>query len=208
MSFAESPRSCARFEIACIVILSFIGWLAPPCAADSAGRTLVAPPWLVRINMYRAMEGLPPLSNDPKMSEGNQNHARYLATNFGDRVRGGTATPADMHTEAPERSGFTKIGRSAAPHCEVDFEIGGDQSQAAGDPQLGRRPVASDAFAQSGARADRLRLLLRQVGLRTDHERWTSRKKSLDADAQVAIEFPPANSTVSLYDLPHRRPIR
>jgi hypothetical protein len=192
--------------IACLVILFFIGGLAPVHAADSGGR-VVAPPWLVRINMYRAMEELRPLSNDPEMSEGNQNHAMYLAKNFADRVREGTVNPADLHTEAAERRGSTKIGRSAAPHCEVDFEIGDNQSQDEAidnwiEGPLHRMLLLNPALERIGYGY----YCEKSVCVQTINAVDGLAKKSLDADTQVAIEFPPANSTMSLYDLPHETP--
>ena len=193
--------------IAGVVILFFIVWLGPARAADSGGSTVVTPPWLVRINMYRAMAQLPPLSNDPKMSEGSQNHAIYLAKNLADRVRDGTVNPSDMHTEAMERPGFSTIGRSAAPHCEVDFEIGDNQSQDQMidnwiEGPLHRMLLLNPALERIGYGY----YCEKSVCVQTINVVDGLAKKGLDADRQVAIEFPPANSTMSLYDLPHEMP--
>ncbi len=49
-----------------------------------------APPWLARVNMYRAMDQLAPIANDPALTAGAQNHAVYLIKNFSRRVRDGS----------------------------------------------------------------------------------------------------------------------
>ena len=114
-----------------------------------------------------------------------------------------------MHTEAPERSGFTKIGRSAAPHCEVDFEIGGDQSQAAAidnwvEGPLHRMLLLNPALVRIGYGY----YCDKSVCVQTINAVDGLAKKSLDADAQVAIEFPPANPPSRFMTCRTRRPIR
>jgi len=184
----------------------FIWFFIAGALSATAGQS-VAPPWLVRINMYRAMEKLTPLSNDPKMSEGNQNHAMYLAKNFTEQVRAGIMNPADMHAEAAQRPGFSKMGRSAAPHCDVDFEFGGNQSQEEAidnwiEGPLHRMLLLNPALERIGYGY----YCEKSVCVQTINVVDGLAKKKLQADQQVAIEFPPANSIMSLYDLPHETP--
>ena len=60
------------------------------------------------------MAGMLLLSNDPKMSEGNEITPRISRRILAIQCARGTATPADMHTEAPNWG-------AAPPHCEVHF---------------------------------------------------------------------------------------
>lgn len=165
------------------------------------------PPWLVRINMYRSMEQLPPIANDPALSEGAQNHAVYLVKNFSRSVRDGSATSADIGSESSRRASYSKRGSSIAPHCEVDFALGEHQSPDAAidkwvqgpyhrmlllNPALQR--VGYGYFCEDG--------LCAQI---VDVEDGISRER-VDPAKQIAIEFPPANSTLSLNDLRHEEP--
>ena len=176
--------------------------------AASMAKTTTAPQlWLARVNMYRAMEELPPVADDLQTSEGARNHAKYLAINFGERVRDGSALANNMHTEAASRKYFTRTGLEAAPHCEVDFEIGDHQSE----------EEAVDLWIEGPLH----RMLLLNPNLERMGYGYYCEKsvcvqavnvidgvseKPFDADKQVAIEFPPANSTLSLYDLPNETP--
>ena len=40
-----------------------------------------AKPWLARVNQFRALAGLPPVTENPEWSDGCQKHAQYMATN-------------------------------------------------------------------------------------------------------------------------------
>ncbi len=181
--------------------------LSPAHAAPSSGQSSAPPPWLVRINMYRAMEQLPPLENDPVLTEGSQNHAVYLVKNFARRVHDGTADNAEMSTESEARPSYSSRGRTAAPHCEVDFAYGPHQSQEAAIDRWMEGPL------------HRMLLLNRDL-LRVGYGYYCEkslcaqtvdvvdglREHSIDPDQQIAIEFPPANSTLSISDLPYEAP--
>lgn len=175
--------------------------------AASGGRATSPPLWLARVNMYRAMEELAPVADDLRTSEGARNHAKYLAMNFGERVRDGSALANNMHTEGASRKYFTQTGLEAAPHCEVDFEIGDHQSE----------EEAIDLWIEGPLH--RMLLLnpnLQRMGYGYYCENSVCvqavnvidgvSEQPFDPDHQVAIEFPPANSTLSLYDLPNETP--
>lgn len=85
------PCSPVGFVLVCL--LAFAG--AP--RADSS------PPWLVRVNAYRAMASLPPVVENLRLSRAAFNHARYLVMHG--KVR---------HTESPGDAWFTRDGAAAA----------------------------------------------------------------------------------------------
>ena len=157
--------------------------------------------------MYRAMVKLPPLVNDPALSEGSQNHAIYLIKNFGKGVREGAAASAELSTESSAKPFYTSKGRTAASHCEIDFDLEEHQSPEraidrwmAGtihrmsllNPEL--RRIGYGYYCEGGLCVQILDVV---DGLT---------KESTGPDTQSAIEFPPANSTLSLSELPQEEP--
>jgi hypothetical protein len=157
--------------------------------------------------MYRAMEQLPPVADDPRLSEGSGNHAKYLAMNFGERVRDGTALAADMHTEVASRQYFSRVGLASAPHCEVDFELSDHQSEEDGidtwiEGPLHRMLLLNPNLERMGYG----HYCEKSVCVQAVNVIDGVSEKPFDPDKQVAIEFPPANSTMSLYDLPNEMP--
>ncbi|HLI82195.1 MAG TPA: CAP domain-containing protein [Candidatus Binataceae bacterium] len=175
-----------------------------------AGRAYAAaptPPWLARINMYRGMEQLPPIANDPELSEGAQNHAIYLIKNFARAVQDGSAGAADISSESSKRAAYTSRGHSIAPHCEVDFELGRHQSPDAAIDRWVQGPyhrmlLLNPALQRMGYGYSCEEGLCAQI---VDVEDGIAREP-VDPDKQVALEFPPANSTLSLNELRHEDP--
>ncbi len=78
-----------------------------------------APPWLKRLNYYRALAKLGPVVEDPALSNGDRAHAAYIVKNFRDRIEHG-GMGAEMHTEDPGREGFSPAGLEAAKSSDVD----------------------------------------------------------------------------------------
>lgn len=163
--------------------------------------------WLARVNMYRAMDQLPPIVSDPALTEGAQNHAIYLVKNFARQVRDGRADSTDMSSESSKYSFSTSQGRGVAPHSEIDFTFGKHQSVEEAidrwikgphhrmlllNPELQR--IGYGHYCENG--------LCAQV---VDVDDGIA-KEPIDPDKEVAIEFPPANSTLSLNDLPQESP--
>jgi hypothetical protein len=166
-----------------------------------------SPPWLARINMYRAMDQLPPIANDPVLTRGAQDHAVYVIKNFAKEVHAGKVTAAEISAESSQRRLRTSAGSAVAPHSEIDFAFGEHQSQQAAidrwiegphhrmlllNPELER--IGYGYYCEGG--------LCAQI---VDEEDGIAREP-VDPDKQVAIEFPPANSTMSLNDLPQESP--
>jgi uncharacterized protein YkwD len=77
------------------------------------------PGWLKRVNYYRAMAKLPPIVEDPTLSEGDLAHATYLVKNFRDKIEH-EGLGAEMHTEDPAVPGFTREGLEAAKASVMD----------------------------------------------------------------------------------------
>ncbi|MEK7215130.1 MAG: CAP domain-containing protein, partial [Chloroflexota bacterium] len=67
-----------------------------------------AKPWLARVNQFRALAGLPPVTENSEWSDGCQKHARYMATN--DFIG---------HTETEGAPGFTPEGLACAQKGNV-----------------------------------------------------------------------------------------
>jgi hypothetical protein len=89
---------------------------ALPSSIDSGG----VEEWLVTLNHYRAMVGLPPVTADPQLSRGDSLHVHYLAVNYaplGRNLRLG----AEAHTEDPVRPAFTEDGEAAARASDIDW---------------------------------------------------------------------------------------
>ncbi len=91
-----------------------------PTPKVSAPRT----DWLGRINYYRAMAALETVRNDPKLSGGCFNHARYLLENYTAIIKGGGILGSAGHDEEPEKKGYTQDGASCAGNGDVAWGCG------------------------------------------------------------------------------------
>jgi hypothetical protein len=89
---------CYRPSGAAACALLFVSVAVCHPMADAAG-----PSWLDRVNFYRATASLPPVVEDPALSGGVLQHARYMVLN--DAVK---------HTEARGAAGATPEGAAAA----------------------------------------------------------------------------------------------
>jgi uncharacterized protein YkwD len=76
--------------------------------------------WLGPLNNYRAMTGLPPVTADAKLSQGDYLHSLYLVKNYADDIRKGTSPGAQMHTETAGNHWYTADGLAAAGSSDVD----------------------------------------------------------------------------------------
>jgi uncharacterized protein YkwD len=200
------PRT--QITLASIATMLFAGaMMLFVVAVASAAKQSAPESWLARVNMYRAMDQLPPIASDPALTEGAQKHAVYLIKNFAKQVRNGTANSADMSSESSKRSFSTSQGRTIAPHSEIDFTFGKHQSVEEAidrwikgphhrmlllNPELQR--IGYGYYCEDG--------LCAQI---VDVEDGIAHEP-VDPDKEVAIEFPPANSTMSLDDLPQESP--
>lgn len=72
---------------------------APPVQTLGAA----TPPWLDRVNFFRAQANLPPVGNNPQFTQGCWNHARYMAETF-----------VVAHGEDPSSPWYTASGDACA----------------------------------------------------------------------------------------------
>jgi hypothetical protein len=84
---------------------------APVAALAAPAPVSPAPAWLERVNYWRALAKVPPVTEDFGLLPGLTAHARYLVMN-----RKALAVGAAMHTEDPELPGFSQEGLVAGQH--------------------------------------------------------------------------------------------
>jgi len=83
----------------------------PAKAAVPTSAASVAPAWLERVNYWRTLAKVPPVTEDLALIAGLTAHARYLVIN-----RRVLPIGAAMHTEDPKLLGFSQEGLAAAQH--------------------------------------------------------------------------------------------
>jgi hypothetical protein len=88
--------------------------------APGAPAGAAEPQWLARLNYYRGMVKLAPVTDERSLSEGEANHARYLVENYAGAIRSGVNPGAAMHTEEAGKPGYTPIGLRAAQDSDID----------------------------------------------------------------------------------------
>jgi uncharacterized protein YkwD len=88
-------------------------------AAAARDKPATADAWLARLNHFRTMASVPAVTEDSALSLGDYAHARYMVTNFADRIRKGESLGPAMHTEVPGRYWYSIAGRDAAMASDV-----------------------------------------------------------------------------------------
>jgi uncharacterized protein YkwD len=78
--------------------------------------------WLGTVNLYRSVLKLQPVQEDPGLSQGCRDHAKYLVTNYGSTMRAGINIGSLMHTENESKPGYTPDGIKAARASDVMFQ--------------------------------------------------------------------------------------
>ncbi len=71
--------------------------------------------WLSELNRDRAAVELPPVVEDPALSDGDLKHAKYVVMNYPARAQIG----GEMHSEDPKKPGYTPEGTAAAKQSNV-----------------------------------------------------------------------------------------
>ena len=89
----------------------------PMAEAKPAGP---APPWLAAINDYRMAVHLPPVTEDPKLSDADLKHATYVVKNYEDKVSAGHLIAAEMHAEEKGNPWYTPEGHEAGAQSDVN----------------------------------------------------------------------------------------
>ena len=120
---------------------------APGAAAATRAAIAVAPqatrpkarparprcaPWLARLNHYRSLAGLPPVAEDPALSEGDALHARYLVKSYAEAIRRG-GIGGEAHEENRASPWYTVKGADAGKASDVSYWQAGKGPPAAGD---------------------------------------------------------------------------
>jgi uncharacterized protein YkwD len=94
---------------------SAVAVAAEAASHPAAGRE---PSWLVRVNHWRTLAGLAPVSSAPELNAAAVEHARYLVKHViegkGDELDGGGA-----HTEDPSDQWYTPAGLAAGQNSDV-----------------------------------------------------------------------------------------
>ncbi len=80
--------------------------------------------WLKRVNYYRKIAGVDPVTEDQSLSQADLAHSRYLMTNYGDAIREGGALPSAAHEEDPNRPAYSETGLKAALNSEIEWGCG------------------------------------------------------------------------------------
>ena len=78
--------------------------------------------WLATLNLYRSLLKLQPVEEDPALSQGCRDHAKYIVTNYARMAAGGINPGGLMHTEDESKPGYTPDGIKAARASDVMFE--------------------------------------------------------------------------------------
>ena len=78
--------------------------------------------WLTTVNLYRTLLKLQPVEEDPALSQGCKDHAKYLVTNYGPTIAAGVNIASLMHTEDESKTGYTPDGIKAARASDAMFQ--------------------------------------------------------------------------------------
>ncbi len=173
---------------------------ASPPISESA-----APEWLIRVNYYRAMVKLPPIVEDPALSQGDREHTAYIVKNYRDAIEH-DGLGGEMHNEDPGRPGFTPEGLEAAKSSDMDvWSMRGASANGWGSPAWSidgwmalpfhRMPILNPQLTSAGfglyceaeACAAGLNLLKGAQG-----------KMTRAAAESLPIKFPPDGGTVAI----------
>ena len=97
---------------------------APVANASIATLPLVArtaaPAWLVALNEYRVSAKLPPVDEDPRLSDADLKHATYIVKNYADKVSPGHLIGAAMHDETKGNQWYTPEGQDAGQKSDIN----------------------------------------------------------------------------------------
>ena len=90
-----------------------------PVSKPKTAAVSSAAPWIARLNYYRQLAHLAPVTEDAALSSGDANHARYLVANNAAMIRSGKID-ASIHDEDPAKPLFTPEGKNAGAASDVD----------------------------------------------------------------------------------------
>jgi uncharacterized protein YkwD len=93
---------------------------ALPNAELRSASAVPTPVWLAAINEYRAGVKLPPVAEDPKLSDADRKHAMYVVKNYEDKVSVSHLLGAEMHEEEKGNPWYTPEGHDAAALSDIN----------------------------------------------------------------------------------------
>jgi uncharacterized protein YkwD len=188
-----------------------------PSADETSSSAPSSDSWLARINYYRAMAGLDPVSKNSKMSDGDVKHARYMVKNYVGRTNLGL----DMHRESKDNQWYTAEGSIAGRTSDVippgGIELTDKQAidlWVAGP--FHRLPILNPSLKEAGFGSydedgeSAMALQLRKPTALEDSTAFKPAPRSYimpdrsgeedesSAGTSRVVEFPPANATVPL----------
>jgi hypothetical protein len=194
----------------------FFGLVAGSVAAQIGDADLNSKPWLTQINQYRTMAGLESVQEDPAISAGDTNHARYLVKRF--EVEG--PEQVDIYSENRSTAWSTPSGATAASLSDIALRTGAEQPT---DPEAQIRQVIDEWMTDPFQRLPILDPDLHKVGLGIYREKgFTSivvqvrtppgpegapvgnvedyrlAKRPAENSSKYPIMFPPAGSDIGL----------
>ena len=103
--------------------------MTPPTMETNPGASNSSTNWLTIVNLYRSLLKLQPVEEDPALSQGCLNHAKYLVTNYESMLAGGWNPGGLMHTEDESKPGYTPDGIKAARASDVMFQPPGKYTE-------------------------------------------------------------------------------
>jgi uncharacterized protein YkwD len=94
---------------------------APASSEIPPGEASTSSNWLEVLNSYRTRLSLPPIVEDPVLSRGCLEHAKYLIANYGSMMAHGGSPGASLHQEAEAMRGYSPDGLKAAQASDVVY---------------------------------------------------------------------------------------
>jgi uncharacterized protein YkwD len=93
-----------------------------PITEGAHGTVSTGTNWLTVLNGYRTRLNVPPVDEDPALSEGCVAHAKYLTTNYAQMLAHGGQIGALFHQEDKSKPGYSIEGLKAAQSSDVVYQ--------------------------------------------------------------------------------------
>jgi uncharacterized protein YkwD len=95
---------------------------SPPIAENAPASIGTSSNWLDVLNEYRARLGVPPVTEDARLSRGDIAHVKYLMTNYSHVFADGGHIGALYHQEDETKPGYSVEGLKAAHSSDVMYQ--------------------------------------------------------------------------------------
>jgi hypothetical protein len=142
-------RAGRHLGLSAVLVVCLLVWgcaIGQNAASSTSGQTEEAPPkssqaqdpptvtanaGLQVLNAYRAQSKLPPITENPILSAGDRDHARYLVKNYGKEIKNNQNLGVNFHLEDTNRPAYTYDGFVAGRASDVVVWVGDETPQAA-----------------------------------------------------------------------------